>query len=133
MFSPVEITLTVFAVSNSLRVLAYVPQILRVARDRNGATAVSCLTWLMFAVSHLSTVAYALVVVEDGPMAAIFGVNMLCCLLIIALTCYKRALAAGGARPVARQVRRRLQALLDACIRRGSLASALYSKGPSRR
>lgn len=62
-------------------------------------------------------------------MTAIFGVNMLCCLLIIALTCYRRALAAGGAR----QARRRLQALLDACIRRGSLASALYSKGPSRR
>ncbi|GMV75568.1 MAG: hypothetical protein AMXMBFR78_25180 [Rubrivivax sp.] len=68
-------------------------------------------------------------------MTAIFGVNMLCCLLIIALTCYKRALAAGGggALPAARQARRHLQALLDACIRRGALASALYSSAPSRR
>ncbi len=94
--SAVESAIAIFAVTNMVRVLAYVPQILRVARDRDGAAAVSCLTWLMFAVSHLSTVAYALIVVDDWRMAAIFAVNLMCCLLIIGLTCYKRALAGSG-------------------------------------
>lgn len=91
MTSAVEIAVAIFAVSNSVRVVAYVPQIVRLARDREGAAAISCLTWVMFAVSNLSTVAYAVVVLDDWRMAAIFGVNMLCCLLIIGLTVYKRA------------------------------------------
>jgi len=90
MSAAVEIAIAIFAVSNSVRVVAYVPQIVRVARDRDGAAAVSCLTWLLFAVSHLSTVAYAVVVIDDWGMATIFGVNMLCCLFIIGLTIYKR-------------------------------------------
>ena len=91
MISTVEIAVAIFAVSNCVRVVAYVPQIVRLARDREGAAAISCLTWVLFAVSNLSTVAYAVVVVDDWRMAAIFGVNMLCCLFIVGLTVYKRA------------------------------------------
>jgi hypothetical protein len=93
MSSVVEIAIAVFAVSNGVRVVAYVPQIIRVAYDRDGAAAISCLTWLLFAVSHLSTVAYAVVVIDDWRMATNFGANMLCCLLIIGLTMYKRAVS----------------------------------------
>lgn len=130
MFSAVEIAITAFAVSNSVRVLAYVPQILRVARDRDGAAAVSCLTWLMFALSHLSTVAYALIVIEDWRMAAIFGVNLLCCLAIIGITCHKRALGRSQPHSAGRGFGARLRARLAPHAR---AASARYSSEPSRR
>jgi hypothetical protein len=87
-----EIALAAFALCNSVRVFAYVPQIVAVARDPGGASAISYTTWGLFAVSHLSTVAYALLVVEDWRMAAVFIANTLCCLVIVGLTAWKRAL-----------------------------------------
>lgn len=86
----VEFAITIFSISNCLRVIAYVPQILRVMRDREGATAVSCMTWLLFSLSHLSTVLYALLVISDWRMAVIFFANLLCSLTILGLTLYKR-------------------------------------------
>jgi MFS family permease len=89
--SPAEIVLALFAVCNSVRVFAYLPQIVAVARDRGGASAISYTTWGLFAVSHLSTVGYAVVVVDDWRMAFVFTANALCCLLIVILTAWKRA------------------------------------------
>lgn len=85
-----EITIAAFAVSNAVRVLAYLPQIVRIARDRDNARAVSCATWGLFAISHLATVAYALTVAADLTMAAIFTLNMLACIAILGLTILKR-------------------------------------------
>ena len=79
-----------FTAINSVRVIAYVPQILRVARDIAGAEAISCATWIMFALSHLSTVAYAMLTVEDIRMAIVFTANFAACVLILGLTIYKR-------------------------------------------
>jgi len=87
-----EIALAVFAVCNGVRVIAYVPQIVAVARDSSGASAISYTTWGLFAVSHLSTVAYALLVLNDRRMAAVFIANTVCCLVIVGLTAWKRAL-----------------------------------------
>ena len=87
-----EIALAVFALCNSVRVFAYVPQIVAVTRDQGGASAISYTTWGLFAVSHLSTVSYALLVVDDWRMAAVFIANTLCCLVIVGLTAWKRAL-----------------------------------------
>ena len=56
-----EITLAAFMLCNSLRVVAYVPQIARAAKDQSGAQAVSFATWGLFLFSNLSAVAYALV------------------------------------------------------------------------
>jgi uncharacterized protein with PQ loop repeat len=92
-----EIAITIFAISNSVRVLAYIPQIARVACDKQGAGAISYATWLLFAVSHSSTVLYAMVVINDIRMAIVFAANMLCCLLIVGLTAYKRARVSRGA------------------------------------
>jgi uncharacterized protein with PQ loop repeat len=85
-----EFILIVFTVTNSVRVLAYLPQITKIVRDDGGAVAVSSATWLLFGVSHLSTVAYAAVVLNDFYMSVLFGANLFCCLTIIALTIYKR-------------------------------------------
>jgi hypothetical protein len=56
-----EITLAIFAACISIRVVAYVPQILRAANDKNEASSVSFMTWSMFLLAHVSTVACALV------------------------------------------------------------------------
>src|SRR4051794_37388638 len=40
-----NLALPFFAACNGLRLVGYVPQILRVARDEGGASAVSCATW----------------------------------------------------------------------------------------
>lgn len=85
-----EMSLALFTMVNSARVLAYLPQIVLIARDRSGARAISYSTWAMFSASHLSTVLYAVFAVSDRAMAAIFLVNMTFCLGIIALTAYKR-------------------------------------------
>jgi hypothetical protein len=71
-------------------VFAYVPQLIKIGRDTEGAVAISYATWGMFTLSHLSTVAYALVAVNDWKMAGVFAANTLCCSAILALTAYKR-------------------------------------------
>jgi hypothetical protein len=88
--SSIELAAVVFAACNAMRVLAYFPQIIRVARDHDGAKGLSCFTWAGFAVSNLSTVVYALVVISDWNMAAVFGVNAGFCLAIVLLTFCKR-------------------------------------------
>lgn len=85
-----DIILAAFAISNSVRVVAYVPQIVKIAKDNEGAAAVSNGTWALFGVSHLSTVAYAFLVIGDLYMALLFTANLLCCLAIIGLTVWKR-------------------------------------------
>lgn len=85
-----DIALAAFTTCNSVRVFAYVPQLIKIGRDTEGAAAISYATWGMFTLSHLSTVAYALVAVNDWKMAGVFVANTLCCSAILALTVYKR-------------------------------------------
>jgi hypothetical protein len=86
-----DITLAVFTLCNSLRILAYVPQIARAAADRNGAEAISFGTWGLFLFSHVSAIAYALVNKEDWTMASIFLGNAIGCGAIIVITACKRS------------------------------------------
>ena len=85
-----EITLALFAACNSIRVMAYLPQIHRAATDKNGASSISFMTWLLFLLANLSTVAYALINRSDWGLAACFSVNALCCAAILAVACWKR-------------------------------------------
>jgi len=84
-----EITLGLFAACNSLRVLAYLPQIHKAAFDKNGASAISYTTWSLFLVAHVSTIAYAVVNRSDLWMALCFAGNALCCLVILAIAWWK--------------------------------------------
>ena len=104
-----ELVLAMFAICNSVRVFAYLPQIIAVARDQGGARAISYTTWGLFAISHFSTVAYAIVVANDWRMASVFVANALCCLLIVALTAWKRALFTAAQRLVASRSHAALQ------------------------
>jgi hypothetical protein len=88
--SSAALATVIFAACNSARVVAYIPQIVRITRDRNGSPGVSCLTWAGFAASNVSTVAYSLMVGSDLILAAVFGVNAVFCLAIVALTVWTR-------------------------------------------
>jgi uncharacterized protein with PQ loop repeat len=85
-----ETTILAFTTCNTLRVLAYVPQVLRIARDTEGAKAISYTTWGLFTISNLSTVAYALVAIKDVALAIVFAGNTTACVAIIGLTIWKR-------------------------------------------
>jgi hypothetical protein len=85
-----EITLALFAACNSLRIVAYVPQVLKAATDRNGAPSISLTTWSLFLIANLSTVAYALINRSDWGLAACFAGNALCCAAILLITCWNR-------------------------------------------
>ena len=85
-----EFALLLFTAVNSVRVFAYVPQILKLARDQSGAAAISFTTWGMFAVSHFSTVLYCILHVQDARMAAVFAANFVATCLILCLTAWKR-------------------------------------------
>ena len=87
----VDITLAAFTLCNSLRIVAYVPQIARAAKDQSGAEAISFGTWGLFLVSHASGTAYAIVNKEDWTMAAIFLGNAIGCGAILLITAWKRS------------------------------------------
>jgi len=86
-----DITLAIFTLCNSLRVLAYVPQITKAATDRNGAQAVSFATWGLFLFSNISAVAYALVNKDDWLLAAMFLANGAGCAAILLIGAWKRS------------------------------------------
>ena len=85
-----DITLGLFGACNGIRVLAYVPQILAAARDRNGAAAIACTTWWLFLLANVSTITYAIVNQSDWRLAACFTANAACCIAILSVTYYKR-------------------------------------------
>lgn len=86
-----EYSVVAFALLNGGRIVAYVPQMVRVYRDPNGATAVSVITWTLFAAANIATVCYALTVFNDRVMAGVFALNAAGCLAIVGLTAFKRA------------------------------------------
>ncbi|HWE17873.1 MAG TPA: PQ-loop repeat-containing protein [Hyphomicrobiaceae bacterium] len=70
-----EITLVLFAACNSVRVVAYIPQIFKAATDKNGASSISFMTWSLFLLAHLSTVVYTIINRSDWGLAACFAIN----------------------------------------------------------
>jgi hypothetical protein len=86
-----DVTLAAFTLCNSLRVLAYLPQIARAARDQGGAEAISFGTWGLFLVSHASAMAYALVNNEDWMMASMFLGNAVGCAAVLFIAAWKRS------------------------------------------
>lgn len=86
-----ELSFALFALLNLGRTLAYVPQIVSICRDTNGATAVSIVTWSTFAAAHAATVAYIITASNDAVMAGVFALNAFGCALIALLAACKRA------------------------------------------
>jgi hypothetical protein len=83
--SPEQVTLGAFTFCNSIKVLAYLPQMRKAATDENGADAISYTTWGLFLIANLSAVGYALVNQADAALAMCFGSNAICCVAILIL------------------------------------------------
>lgn len=79
-----------FLVTNTARVLAYLPQIVAIARDEGRAKAVSGSTWSLFFVANLSSTLYAGLLSGDSTMMIAFAANTACCASIVATLCWKR-------------------------------------------
>jgi hypothetical protein len=85
-----DYSVTAFTVLNGARIVAYLPQIVCVHRDRSGASSVSMMTWGMFFSANMATVFYALAVIGDRVMAGVFAANAVACVAIFALILRKR-------------------------------------------
>jgi hypothetical protein len=85
-----EATLLAFTAFSGLRLISYLPQIHKVARDTNGASAISYSTWALWTGSHVSTGLYAGINLGDRVLALASALYALCCVAVIAITAVKR-------------------------------------------
>lgn len=85
-----DVTYCLFTVFNGVRIFSYLPQILRVARDPNGASAISYATWALWTAANATTGLYAAVNLGDSTLALLNLLNAACCLAVIGLTVSKR-------------------------------------------
>jgi hypothetical protein len=79
-----------FTISNALRIVSYLPQIHKIARDTHGASAISYSTWVLWLAANASTALYSISNLGDATMAWVNGLNALCCVIVIILTAFKR-------------------------------------------
>lgn len=86
-----DITFAVFTFFNSIRFLAYVPQITKAIRDQSGAEAISFGTWALFLASHASAMAYAIENLGDWTMASLFLGNAFGCGTVLLIAAWKRS------------------------------------------
>jgi len=85
-----DITLALFSLFNLMRLGSYLPQIVRVAKDTDGAKAISYWTWSVWICANASTAAYAAVNLSDWALFATSSLNTLGCATVIVLTFWKR-------------------------------------------
>ncbi len=86
-----ECTSNMFVLLNAARIVAYIPQLVRVHRDCDGAKAVSVATWTLFAAGNLTATSYALIIAHDALATTLFALSTLVCAVIVALTLWKRS------------------------------------------
>jgi hypothetical protein len=88
----------VFGAFNALRIVSYLPQILCVANDRHGASAISYLTWSIWIGANASTSLYAWMLLGDRWLTLIHAVNAACCVVVVLLTVRQRRRFRGARR-----------------------------------
>jgi hypothetical protein len=79
-----------FASFNLLRIGSYLPQIVAVARDRHGASAISFSCWTIWTGANLSTAIYVWDRSGDLGLVLVNGFNAACCLIVLILAAHKQ-------------------------------------------
>ena len=89
----IDLVAAAFGPFNVLRLASYFPQLVAVARDQNGATAISFSCWSIWIGANAATAAYAGLNLRDVPLAVVSAFNGICCGAVLTLALYKRAAA----------------------------------------
>ena len=90
-----------FLLTNTGRIVAYLPQIRAAWTCPSGARSVSLLTWSYFAVAHLAALLYAIHVLRDSRSTLIFAGNLAVTLCLVMVLVWRRWVVAADHRPVA--------------------------------
>lgn len=94
-----DLVLGAYGATNVLRLLGYVPQIVRVMRDRDGARAISCLGWTLWTSANATTALYAWTHLRDLPLTLINAGNAIGCATVVVLVLHSRLRLARRAMP----------------------------------
>lgn len=95
-----------FSFFNLLRLISYLPQILAVARDENGAAAISMSCWMIWIGANGTTAFYAGLTIGDPALTLVSAFNAACCAIVVLLAVQKRLCGpAPGRSPSASLVR----------------------------
>ncbi len=84
-----DFSLIAFATCNVLRIVAYFPQMFRLACRPGAAASFSYATWALFAAANSSTAVYAGVVLGDEVLGAAHAFSALCCGALIGLALWR--------------------------------------------
>jgi hypothetical protein len=87
----IDLVAAAFGLFNVLRLASYFPQLVAVARDQNGATAISFSCWSIWIGANAATAVYAWINLRDVPLAVVSAFNGICCGAVLTLALYKRA------------------------------------------
>lgn len=82
--------LCAYSFFNAARIFSYAPQIVLIARDRDGARAISLSTWALWIAANATTALHAWFNLGDVPLTLLNALNTLGCLTVVALTVWKR-------------------------------------------
>lgn len=91
-----DISLVAFAACNALRIAAYLPQMVKLARSPAAAHAFCFATWALFTAANLSTAMYAAIVLGDGLLVFVHVLCAACCCLLMGLAWWRRHRPAGA-------------------------------------
>jgi hypothetical protein len=89
----IDLVAAAFGLFNVLRLASYFLQVVAVARDQNGATAISFSCWSIWIGANAATAMYAWLNLRDVPLAVVSAFNGICCGVVLTLALYKRAAA----------------------------------------